>query len=51
MNVFIEEKMGIIRLKYGFESSLQLLTLPTPYIPENCIEIKISLNFYFHTSL
>ena len=27
------------------------LTLPTPCISESCIEIKIKLNFYFHTSL
>ena len=26
-------------------------TLPTPCISESCIEIKINLNFYFHTSL
>ena len=27
------------------------LTLPVPCISESCIEIKIKLNFYFHTSL
>ena len=27
------------------------LTLNVPCISENCIEIKIKLNFYFHTSL
>ena len=27
------------------------LTLNVPYISESCIEIKIKLNFYFHTSL
>ena len=27
------------------------LTLPAPFISESCIEIKINLNFYFHTSL
>ena len=27
------------------------LTLPVPYISESCIEIKIRLNFYFHSSL
>ena len=27
------------------------LTLPVPCISENYIEIKIKLNFYFHTSL
>ena len=27
------------------------LTLPTPCISENCIETKIKLNLYFHTSL
>ena len=27
------------------------LTLPVPCISESCIEIKINLNFYFHTSL
>ena len=30
---------------------LQLLTLKDPFIYESCIEIKIELNFYFHTSL
>ena len=28
-----------------------LLTLKDPFISESCIEIKIELNFYFHTSL
>ena len=28
-----------------------LLTLPVLRISESCIEIKIKLNFYFHTSL
>ena len=28
-----------------------LLTLPAPCISESCIEIKIKLNFFFHTSL
>ena len=27
------------------------LTLPVLCIPESCTEIKIKLNFYFHTSL
>ena len=27
------------------------LTLKDPFISETCIEIKIELNFYFHTSL
>ena len=27
------------------------LTLPTPGISESCIKMKITLNFYFHTSL
>ena len=30
---------------------LSRLTLPAPCISESCIEIKINLNFYFHTSL
>ena len=30
---------------------LKLLTLKDPFISESCIEIKIELNFYFHTSL
>ena len=29
----------------------QILTLKDPFISESCIEIKIKLNFYFHTSL
>ena len=28
-----------------------VLTLPVLCISESCIEIKIKLNFYFHTSL
>ena len=27
------------------------LTLKDPIVSESCIEIKIKLNFYFHTSL
>ena len=27
------------------------LTLKDPFISESCIEIKVELNFYFHTSL
>ena len=30
---------------------LRFLTLKDPLISESCIEIKIKLNFYFHTSL
>ena len=30
---------------------LSLLTLPTLFISESCIKIKINLNVYFHTSL
>ena len=29
--------------------SNSILTLPTPWISESCIKIKINLNFYFHT--
>ena len=32
-------------------SSILWLTLKDQFISENCIEIKIVLNFYFHTSL
>ena len=28
-----------------------MLTFPLPCISESCIEIKMKLNFYFHTSL
>ena len=28
-----------------------MLTLKDPIISESCIEVKIELNFYFHTSL
>ena len=31
-------------------SSLNLLTLPVSCISESCTEVKIKLNFYFHTS-
>ena len=30
---------------------LDVLTLPVPCISESCIEVKVKLNFYFHTSL
>ena len=30
---------------------LNSLAPPAPCISESCIEIKIKLNFYFHTSL
>ena len=30
---------------------MTILTLNFPYISEICVEIKIKLNFYFHTSL
>ena len=33
------------------QSSTLVLTLKTLFISENCIEIKIELNFYFHISL
>ena len=36
----------------GFEKIPSIkLTLKDPIISESCIEIKIELNFYFHTSL
>ena len=28
-----------------------MLTLPAPCISESCIEMKIELNLYFHTSI
>ena len=31
--------------------NIRILTLPVLCISESCIEIKIKLNFYFHTSL
>ena len=30
---------------------MAILNLKDPFISESCIEIKIELNFYFHTSL
>ena len=30
---------------------LLILTLQDPFVFESCIEIKIELNFYFHTLL
>ena len=35
----------------AYSGSKQILTFPVPCIIESCIEIKIKLNFYFHTSL
>ena len=34
-----------------FSVTIQFLTLKGLCISESCIEIKIKLNFYFHTSL
>ena len=34
-----------------FEWAVEGLILKDPFISESCIEIKIELNFYFHTSL
>ena len=31
--------------------TLDFVKPPVPFISESCIEIKIKLNFYFHTSL
>ena len=40
------------QIKLLSESSSPIkLTLNVPCISESCIEIKIKLNFYFHTSL
>ena len=33
------------------DEPLLLLTLPSPCISESCIKMKITLNFYIHTSL
>ena len=30
--------------------SFKILTVKDPFISESCIEIKIELDFYFHTS-
>ena len=38
-------------LRYNFHVKISLLTLKDLLISESCIEIKIKLNFYFHTSL
>ena len=38
-------------MQYFALFSFGLLTLLFPFISESCIEIKIKLNFYFHTSL
>ena len=37
--------------KISNDNNLFVLTLKDPFISESCIEIKIELNFYFHTSL
>ena len=34
-----------------FDTRRRSLTLKDTFISESCIEIKIELNFYFHTSL
>ena len=42
-----------LRLQYRFWAHFFRfikLTLPTPWISESCIKMKINLNFYFHTS-
>ena len=42
------------KMKKKFNSGslfLKTVTLNVPCISESCIEIKINLNFYFHTPL
>ena len=42
----------IMQIKcYLLNYYLGMLTLKDPFISESCIEMKIKLNFYFHTSL
>ena len=36
---------------YSYMQFSSLLTLKDPFISESCTEIRIELNFYFHTSL
>ena len=36
---------------YVRRKEIHFLTLNVPCISESCVEIKIKLNFYFHTSL
>ena len=44
--------LNVKQTKSIFEISFENnLTLKDPFISESCIEIKIELNFYFHTSL
>ena len=43
---------GHLKTKSSVKSNAsKYITLPVPCISENCIEIKIKLNFYYHTSL
>ena len=54
-SVFIDELffqflMFEMRFTIFLFLSLLLSTLPAPFISESCIEKKINLNFYFHTS-
>ena len=54
VNEWVNKRQGI-KSKYVKISAILLwvtsLTLKDPFISESCIEIKIKLNFYFHTSL
>ena len=39
------------KIKANFTLCNKVLTLKDPFISESCIEIKIELNVYFHSSL
>ena len=43
--------MTVAKIKDDVTVQPHLLTLKNLFISESCIEIKIELNFYFHTSL
>ena len=46
--MFASATMQVRTSVFSFEL---VLTLPAPCISENCIKIKINVNFYFHSSL
>ena len=48
---FVEYSSTIVGFIVNMNFNSKILTLPAPYISENCIKIKINVNFYFKTFL
>ena len=48
---FVEYSSTIVGFIVNMNFNSKILTLPAPHISENCIKIKINVNFYFKTFL